>query len=432
MDKIDALLLEAWNRVGARCRRDRVEALKRSQRRFKGVLTRPMRECCLVIRASDTRLSDPLVVDVDAVEAAQHRPHAIVLNGSAIRAITKPVHIPYPGVTYEEAAKLLGRTYESLQQWAREGVFQVERFAEHGFPEGGRKPGRRKKGAPPEVYVDPGEGLDEQSAAWARRWTGWRRPYLWSPMPLDPNNFEGRAPHPVWGTLWQWQWEKMPARFVQVVERVPRWRTHSGRKQFFGWEFVCPGRMNRNGEYAGCGKRCTYLYGPQRVWTLAKAIGLEEGFEVGPPPEAEKVEGAGPSAGATRGVARAAPGVRLSLCPGLEGVGDRKKLEVVGEWFPGLADTVAQPGAGPGAGAGARSFACKSCWGVRSACMANDAGWNEFITHISGGLLCGRDVKRPVDICPVERKKRVYRRRARKRIDDAAAKATVMEQIASA
>jgi hypothetical protein len=58
---------------------------------------------------------------------------------------------------------------------------------------------------------------------------------------------------------------------------------------------------------------------------------------------------------------------------------------------------------------GGRSFACKTCWGVRPVCMANESGWNEFIAQVSGGLLYGRDVPRPLDICPFERKAAEYR-----------------------
>src|SRR5688572_5702416 len=76
-------------------------------------------------------------------------------------------------------------------------------------------------------------------------------------------------------------------------------------------------------------------------------------------------------------------------------------LRLSGQWHPGLGDPI-QP-------AGPRSFACKTCWGVRSACMANRNGWNEFIAQVSGGLLYGRDVPRPDEICPVKRKKREYR-----------------------
>jgi hypothetical protein len=388
MDKLDQILLEAWNRVGERCRQNRVEALKRSRRRFKGVLTRPMRECCLVIRASDTRLSDPLMLEIDPRAVAEHRPHSIVLTGEVIRELTKPVTIPYPGVTYDEAAKRLGRTKSALFAWVQQGVFRVERYREFRYPENGRRRGRLPKGPRGQEILareraDQERRIADPGNVWNQRFTGGGRPYVWTPSPIDPNNFQGRAPHPVWGTMWQWQWEKMPANFCQQVQRLPRWRMHGGKRQFFGWEFICPGRVNRHGENAGCGRRCAYLYGPQSVWTLAKAIG-EECFEL---PE---------------------------------------DCGLAGQWFPGLTDTVA-----PG-GLGTRSFACKHCWSVRSACMANDSGWNEFIAHISGGLLLGRDVPRPKDICPVKRIKRVYRWRARRPVVDVPPGTSAIEQRASA
>ena len=58
VDRLDSILLEAWNRIGEAVRQDRIKAFKRSQRRFRSVFTRPMREWCLVIRASDTRINE--------------------------------------------------------------------------------------------------------------------------------------------------------------------------------------------------------------------------------------------------------------------------------------------------------------------------------------------------------------------------------------
>jgi hypothetical protein len=51
--------------------------------------------------------------------------------------------------------------------------------------------------------------------------------------------------------------------------------------------------------------------------------------------------------------------------------------------------------------------------------MATMDGWNDFITAISGGLLYGRDVPRPKDICPIEqpRHRQKKRRQARNRIE---------------
>jgi hypothetical protein len=355
MDALDIILTDAWNRMSKRLRENRVSALKRSRRRFKGVLTRPMREWCLVIRASDTRITaGNALIDACGERAiphpegegelaaiGRHEPHTLLLTGKLIRELTKPITIPWPGVTYEEAAKICGREYKTMKGWilrsSKKGHFKIDYYREFKFPESTR---RSKNG---------------QSG----------RPYVWTPSPIDPNNFEGRAPHPVWGTLWQWMWEKLPQEHEFEVQRVPMTRMRNGKECFRGWNFVCPGRLDVEGNLTGCGRRCTYLYAPQTMWTLAQALcdGSETGFEL-PPPE---VSG------------------------------------LTGEWFPGMSDPVKD------ATHGMRSFACKECWRVRSACMAKSDGWNEFVSQISGGLLYGRDVPRPAEICPVKRKKREYR-----------------------
>ncbi|MCI0674167.1 MAG: hypothetical protein L0Y42_00130 [Phycisphaerales bacterium] len=390
MDRLDTILLEAWNRVGARVRRKRISALKRSRRRFKGVLRRPMREWCLVIRASDTRIARL----ADWVEERQEevategctsrctgetpvpptpvpptcgdpirrgRAHLVTLSGRAIRELCKPIWIDWPGVTLHEAAKMCGREYKTIKNWARQGVFKVDYYREFKFP--GDMKERRKP-------------IDEGVSARQRLSMERGRPRVWTPSPMDPNNFTGRAPHAVWGTMWQHLWERLPEDYELVVERVANWRVRKGKQVFRGWEFVCPGRLDESGEYKGCGRRCRYLYGPQTVWTLARAMQSEmdggEGFDMPPPPEA------------------APEGPRL-----------------VGQWFPGLDD--------PTHNAGPRSFACKQCWHVRNTCMANYNGWNEFVAQISGGLLYGRDVERPEEICPLKRKRREYKRKPQRR-----------------
>lgn len=365
MDPLDSILLEAWSRVSARIQRERIEALKRSQRRFKGVLTRPMREWCLVIRASDTRIitnnndSNSINSIIDppgAIERVQE--HTLALSGRLLRDLTKPVVIPWPGVTYEQAARICGREYKTMKGWvqraAGKGHFKIDHYREFKFPEFTKRSKAKGSGG---------------------------RPYVWTPSPIDPNNFEGRPPHPVWGTLWQWQWDKLPREHVLVVQRAPVLRPYRGALRFRGWHFICPGRVDDRGE--GCGRRCTYLYAPQTVWTLAKAIGDGSGIGFDMPEDSG----------------------------------------LAGQWFPGMADPILAAAANSGSGSSiAGSFACKTCWGVRSACMANRNGWNEFIAQISGGLLYGRDVPRPPDICPVQRKKRPYKwKRSRREIDEHAA-----------
>jgi hypothetical protein len=212
VDQLDVNLLDAWNRIGARVREDRIEALRRAKRHFTNALRRPMRAWCLCIRASDTRISawnaiiDPLPEPSDDgtsfignwsdVEEARRStddgwhpgvaddvselvtrglPHVVTLSGKVIRELTRPVRIPWPGEDWKVAAAKLGRHHYTLRGWMRHGVLQTRR--EYSRPHGYR-----------------GKPL----------------PIVWSPTPLDPNAHEGRAPDPIWGTLWQWMWEQLP------------------------------------------------------------------------------------------------------------------------------------------------------------------------------------------------------------------------------
>ena len=96
MDELDTILIDAWNRVSQRVRQKRVMALRRSRRRFRGVLTRPMREWCLVIRASDTRINDSRAI-IDPTHAVERQePHTVTLDGTLIRELTRTVSA-WPG-----------------------------------------------------------------------------------------------------------------------------------------------------------------------------------------------------------------------------------------------------------------------------------------------------------------------------------------------
>lgn len=259
-----------------------------------------------------------------------------------IRELTKPVYINWPGVTYKEAARICGRDLKTMQGWvhkgARKGHFKIDHYREFMFPEFTRRSKGGKRGE-----------------------SG--RPYVWTPTAINPNSLEGEPPHPVWGTLWQWLWEALPEDYEFEVQRVPMMRVRKGKEVFRGWNFLCPGRLDAEGNLVACGRRCTYLYAPQTVWTLAHSIcdGAGTGFDM--------PEGSG----------------------------------LAGQWFPGTSDPVKD------AAHGMRSFACNACWKVRSPCMAKSSGWNEFVSQISGGLLYGKDVPRPPEICPVKRKRRAYR-----------------------
>ena len=356
MDELDTKLLDAWAKVREKVRRDPEQALWRSRRAVMKLMRRPMRAWCLVIRAADSRITEMNAI-IDPRGADENlQAHTLTLDGALIRQLCRPVRIPWPGVTIDQAAPLLGRPRASIEKWLKQGVFQVNRYREYGFPGVGRQ-------------------------------------YLWTPSPLDPNNFQGGAPHQVWGTLWQHLWERLPLEYVLTVRREAQWQGDHGRSGFRGWVFICPWRLNEREEYRGCGRACRYLYGPQTVWTLPMAMGFNEPIDL---PQ--------PKGGAECGLA----GQWLA-----------------GQWLPGLNDPITADGS-------KRSFACKECWGVRSAGWSNTKGWNDFVTWLSGGLLRGSDVPRPLDTCPNVRCKPEYRwKKRRKGEAEGAAGRDELERIVS-
>ncbi len=212
MDAIDVAMLEAWDRVVPRVRADRVEALRRSLRRSRAVLARPVRAWCLCLRAGDLRLRRFAYVPKGYEE---HRePHSLIIDSESIRDLCKPVRIDWPGVDWDEAAHRLGRTTDLLAGWMKRGVFEVRRV----HPAFSGKHGKRV-------------------------------PLVWANGPLDPNADLGRGPDAAWGSLWQYLWKRVPDDLVFELTRAP---VHGKRGQFLGWQWVCPGgaetQRRRDGE----------------------------------------------------------------------------------------------------------------------------------------------------------------------------------------
>jgi hypothetical protein len=382
VDQIDQSLFEAWMRVGKRCQADRVEALRRSRRLHQNVATRPQRPLCMVIRAADTRIDsyragiDPAGFDVEHLE------HLVHLDGRFIRDLCKPVCIEPPGLPADKAGRLLGVSEHVVRQWVRGGHLHV---------------------------------FETMYCRSVGRW-GRPVPLLYTPSPIDPNNFEGRPPDGLWGTLWQWKHEKFPEDYVQSLRRVPRFRKWKKEFYFRGWDWLCPGRwvdlgsahdqpiesaaeqamrqrlaemygsdledeapegerLVYNGRvygHSGCGRVCKYLFAPLRGWTLAKSTGYSWSLDM---PEDSGLAGA---------------------------------------WEPGMNDMALRNALA--------CFACKECWRVWNITMTNKSGWNDFVTYISGGLLYGHEVKRPLEDAPMIRKNRFSPRPSkRKRKKDATA-----------
>jgi len=349
MDEIDINLLDAWWWVRKRVLADPEEARKRAARRHRVTVRAPLRQWCLCLRASDTRihgancmvhpapppetLPEPWASEVghsvlEPDEPAyalieRQRMHQLTLPGETIRKLMKPVYVPRPGIDWKLFAARCGVTKHYLRQWMRNGQVRVDHYRN----------------------------------AYSLGQRGRAVPMVFTPKAIDPNAFDSRPPDAMWGSLWTGLWQRLPEQFHQTVTRVPRWRMLRGRRVFRGWTWVCPGRIGPDGGYLGCGRTCNRLFGPLAAWTLPEAID--------------------------------------------------DRLDLAG-WSPGFDKT------GDGQTNGGRSFACKQCWGVRDASLVGGDGWNTFVTHVSGGLLYGHEVDRPVELAPQVRKRRKTKRRESK------------------
>ncbi len=343
MDPIDRALTEAWARVAPRVRADRLEALRRAMRRTGALLSRPIRPWCLCLRASDRRLNVHAWVPKYLPE--QHEPHQIAIFSNTIRELCKPVTIPWPGWDLERAASALGRDWAVVHRWMKHGVFRARHVAASIMS---------KQGKPV--------------------------PVVWSPTALDPSANLGQAPDPVWGSLWQYLWQRVPDDLEFLVERVPVAirQPRDGRAHHIGWQFLCPGLPSPS--LSTCGRRVDRLYFPLRPWTMLDALDLDDPLDF-----TFRIPSPGLSThDPSRRVAVATP--RTQDSPTLRPVANRQSPAA---FYP----------------------ACRHCHKIRGFSLTSSAGWNVFVSHLSAGLLLGREVPRPG--CVFRRRKAYRARRPR-------------------
>ncbi len=382
LTQIDINLMEAWQRIGAKCRSDRMEALRRARRRLRPTFSSPPRAWCLCIRAADRRIGlhngvfdfplwheqeedDPrpeeaFIAEGETWASALDRGvrHQITLTGTVIRELTKPVTICWPGKPLSEVAEILGRHKRSLMYWIdRSDAYPYSMPVAKKSLASGRSPALKRKDAPPLVRGVLKLWGYHYAAIHGKR--GMPIPIVYTPSPIDPNHDAGRPPNGVWGSIWQWLYKRLPESYEQRFEREMDWKTYRGKPVQRGWRWICPGRAGADGTFLGCGRRCRNLYAPMPIMTLGLASGA-----------------------------------RLALdMP--DGCG------LAGQWHPGEHD--------PAVGEGNRSFACKVCWKMRNTSLASDIGWNEFVSYLSGGLLYGKEVPRPMEEAPAVRRQRFAR-----------------------
>lgn len=333
-DRLDALLVEAWEKMSARLRRDRAEAWRRFQRSRSGAMARPVREFCVTLRANDTRMDDwwGFGMPKGAIEA--RAAHTLWLNGDSVRDLTAPVRIMHPGLRARDAAAALGMTRMAFDYWLKHAKgLRVDYTNPHHFNHNGKPV-----------------------------------PVVWTPSPIDPCRPVGQVPHPMWGHLWQFLGTRVPAEMELFLKREPRWRRRGVERVFCGWDFICPGRRNEKKRHIRCGRRCRRLFLPVPVMTIGAFLGDVEGFEV----EARCAEERAGHGGAAR---------------------EAREMKLAGRWHP---ETDAVGAAAVAAGAGGMGFACDVCWRPQYLRLSVPSkAWHVFVRTMSGGLLHGRDVPMP-------------------------------------
>jgi hypothetical protein len=163
-------------------------------------------------------------------------------------------------------------------------------------------------------------------------------PVLYTDRPIDPGRQSWQQDDPLWGTMWKYLCERVPDDLCQTLTRVPAIADFGSRK---------PRRCGPEGPtFTGwrwlcpsCRKRCRTIFYP-----LPPVHGLKLLDRDVPP--------------------RGAPG----------------------GWDDNDPDARAEP---------LRTFACTRCHNVLYFTRFDAEKWNHLISHLTGGLMFGRDVPRP-------------------------------------
>jgi len=246
MTDLDRALLESWNDVKPKLDADPDELQRRLARRRSPTLTRPPREWCIAVRASDHRIT-PLSAPLEPERAMYlpnydstrfRQPHTVTLTRRLLRELTGGVRIDSPHEFEQDVARKLGVHVGAIYNARRRGALTTEHYknllGRHGKPV----------------------------------------PVVYSRALLDPcaGRFWQR-PHAVWGTHWEFLSDFVPRGFAQTIERIPfhvgtrrAVRAGSMEKELFrGWRWVCP----------SCRKPVRVLFYPIAPVNFPELLGID-------------------------------------------------------------------------------------------------------------------------------------------------------------
>ncbi|MFG0284611.1 MAG: hypothetical protein ACF8R7_09335 [Phycisphaerales bacterium JB039] len=342
MDEVDHALAEAWDELAARLARDPEEAERRAARAAR-VLRHPVSAWCIRLRATDTRPANWGVINGADLEAAERgEAHDVHLTKWWIRDLSAPVHLRWPGVDWQVAAAELGRPPATIRQWIRRGVF--------------------------EVRWDYARSVGKN---------GQPVPSIWTRAPLDPHAPRARR-NPLWGDMWPDLFDRLPDDYAITLRREPHPDPASIVQR--GYFYRCPGR---------------YLPLPEGLSPPTLA-----------PPGGERMSAQRTGEGSQQ------PASEASAPPSLH-IPCNRLVRVLFLPFPcwTIADFRGAPDHIPQlkpqwSDLTGQLPACERCWNVQRDRPLDGyqgaAGWNLFVTQLTGGLLTGSEVRRPLDLVPRE------------------------------
>ncbi|MBC8106018.1 MAG: hypothetical protein H7Z14_05470 [Anaerolineae bacterium] len=384
MDEIELAIRSAWARIAPTLARDAAALQPRLDRATKlRTLARPPRAWCLAIRASDSRLAADAPYLTANARVREAPPHTLTIDAATIRKLCAPVTLELPGEFVTDVAAKLGTTPGCLLNARVNGVFRTHYLG-----------GRWSKPRPllyTDQSLDPAtRGFAPPDAVWS-----WTASHLISRLPRDlPPQELTRVPHYV---------GRGPDYNIDLDELHPEHPARddpgalSSSKGNRSFKLPPPppdyvGYKWKDGEYVGHDWRKPHIaaayFKKQQSLKLSREAQRRRRRE-NPAPTKSKgsIQFRGwrwrcPKCGKLVNV------LYLPLPP-ISLIGE--ELSVASSQLSArssLATTnwqLATP-----------SFACKSCHRVHYInCTRPGAAWNEFITHLTGGLLFGHEVKRP-------------------------------------
>ena len=231
-----AELKTAWKRVRPKLLRDPLELARRKARRRMNFMQHPPRAWCLAVRAAESRINAchfliaPSRYEAPIPGTAEWKriDHDVTLTAKKLRWLCRPVPIPFPGLTWREAAAALGVDRAAIRAAINRGYpFSV----------------RYIKG------LNGGRGPDV--------------PILNCADDIDPASFPlGNKPGPEWATYWRYLSSCIPDDLHQTLTRRATYRPYRGQMKFRGWRWLCP----------GCNRETTRVFYPLPAIIAARPI----------------------------------------------------------------------------------------------------------------------------------------------------------------